>query len=71
MNKNVFYKGGDDMITEGLINLLERYNDMHGYSREINKIIMFLADVDQSVIDGDEKTQEQFIDKWLEIYGNT
>ncbi len=59
------------MITEGLINLLERYNDIHGYSREINKIIMFLADVDQSVIDGDEKTQEQFIDKWLEIYGNT
>lgn len=59
------------MVTEGLINLLERYNDAHGYSREINKIIMFLADVNQSVIDGDEKTQEQFIEKWLEIYGNT
>lgn len=59
------------MVTEGLINLLERYNDMHGYSKEINKIIMFLADVDQSVIDGDGKTQERFIDKWLEIYGNT
>ena len=59
------------MVTEGLINLLERYNDMHGYSREINKIIMFLADVNQNVIDGDEKTQEQFIEKWLEIYGNT
>ena len=58
------------MVTEGLINLLEKYNDMHGYSREINKVITFLADADQSVIDGDEKTQERFIDKWLEIYGN-
>lgn len=59
------------MVTEGLINLLEKYNDMHGYSREINKVIMFLGDADQNVIDGDEKTQERFIDKWLEIYGNT
>lgn len=59
------------MVTEGLINLLERYNNRRGYSKEINKVIMFLADADQSVIDGDEKTQERFIDKWLEIYGNT
>ena len=58
------------MITEELMALLEKYNDAHGQSTEVDQVISFLADVDDEVINGSDEEQERFINKWLEIYGN-
>ena len=58
------------MITEELMALLEKYNDAHGQSKEVDQVISFLADVDDEVINGSDEEQERFINKWLEIYGN-
>lgn len=58
------------MITDKLIELMEMYNDAHGYSKEINDFIEFLKTVDDKTINASKKVKEAYIDKYLEIYGN-
>jgi hypothetical protein len=58
------------MITDKLIELMDMYNDAHGYSKEINKFIEFLKTVDDKTINASREDKEAYIDKYLEIYGN-
>ena len=59
------------MVTEELMTLLEKYNDVCGRSKEVEQLISFLADVDDEVIDGSDKEQEQFINKWFKLHSNS
>lgn len=60
----------DMTIREKIINLIEIYNDAHGYTREIADLIDFLRAIDNEILDGaNKKKQEEFVDKYLEIYG--
>ena len=58
------------MITDKLIELMEMYNDAHGYSKEVNNLIEFLKTVDDKTINASKEDKEVYINKYLEIYGN-
>ena len=57
------------MITDNILELMNLYNDAHGWSREIDDFIEFLKELDEDITNAEKERKEHFVNKYLEIHG--